>query len=337
MPERWSADLDLEMMRHLQNATADESACRKVSLTTRLILSRVIPCGLCLVSLLIPHLYSKSSSRAINSKPEEIVADSASKSVQEPAIYVVKKGDNLYDIAKSKRITVDALKAANHLKTIRLQIGQELKIPAAHSAAKAKAAVVLAKAQKPNSVETKVADLGTLQPPQDNVSDGEQPVAEDNPDVTKQDAGDDQDADLSSQPLRYQLASAGLEWLGVRYRRSGYSEEKGFDCSGLVKRLFEKFEIGLPRSSREQYKEGVKVEKEALEVGDLVFFSSRGKVPNHVGVYIGDNMFIHAALRAKQVMISSLGSPWYKKRFLGARRLLDLWENDPQLEDQTSK
>jgi hypothetical protein len=131
------------------------------------------------------------------------------------------------------------------------------------------------------------------------------------------------------QPLRIRLASAGLEFLGAPYRWTGVSERSGFDCSGLVKYLFEKFNIRLPRSSREQFKVGAKVDHNKLEVGDLVFFSSRGKTPTHVGIYLGDDKFLHAARKAREVIISNLTAAWYSKRFLGARRLSDLWEPEP--------
>lgn len=106
------------------------------------------------------------------------------------------------------------------------------------------------------------------------------------------------------------------------------SERHGVDCSGLVKNLFDKLNIEVPRSSREQYKIGEQVAKAELAVGDLVFFSTRGKIPSHVGIYIGDNQFIHAARRARQVIISNLSQAWYQKRFIGARRISDLWKDE---------
>jgi cell wall-associated NlpC family hydrolase len=293
--------------------------------------------AVCLVALLASSLYSKTPSKSDAIVQKSATTDSASNRRQEFIIYVVKKGDSLYGIAGSYGTTVKALKANNHLTTNRLQIGQKLSIPAAPGANKSGVSSDLSKAKTTADNELRRPDLNTNQFTQDSAA-GQAPLETET--ITAAEQGslvEDRETDLSSQPLRYRLASAGLEWLGVRYRRSGTSEEKGFDCSGLVKRLFEKFRIGLPRSSREQYKEGMKVEKDSLEVGDLVFFSSKGKVPNHVGIYIGDNMFIHAALRAKQVMISNLTSPWYKKRFLGARRLLDLWEEESQPEDQSSE
>ena len=113
--------------------------------------------------------------------------------------------------------------------------------------------------------------------------------------------------------------------LGVRYRLSGGSEKSGFDCSGLVKRLFSKFDIELPRTSREQFMQGEKVDRDKLEIGDLVFFSSGGDQPTHVGVYVGNDKFLHAARKARQVIISDFNKIWYTMRYLGARRILDLW------------
>jgi cell wall-associated NlpC family hydrolase len=143
-----------------------------------------------------------------------------------------------------------------------------------------------------------------------------------------------QDQSLISQDepgsMRSRLVEAGFQMIGVRYRRSGGSEKTGFDCSGLVKSLFSKFNIDLPRSSREQYKQGEKVDRDKLEVGDLVFFSSGGTRPTHVGIYIGNDRFLHAARKARQVMVSDLGKLWYTMRYLGARRIADLWGEEPE-------
>lgn len=235
--------------------------------------------------------------------------------------YVVKKGDTLYGIAGSRGMTVAALKSINHLRSSRLKIGQKLKLFAPKTAngdlARTTTAPQARESVAPESPAT--------------VTDSSIPVMsslkeEDAPDAASPDGGADPNLESKEEPLRMRLASAGIEFLGVRYRWTGISELTGFDCSGLVKCLFDKFNISLPRSSREQFKVGEKVDKNRLEVGDLVFFSSRGKTPTHVGVYLGDNKFLHAARRAREVIISNLTAAWYSKRFLGARRLLDLWE-----------
>lgn len=131
------------------------------------------------------------------------------------------------------------------------------------------------------------------------------------------------DPDDTVPPRCLQLVQAGFKLLGVRYRWSGGSEKSGFDCSGLVKNLFAKFNIDLPHSSREQYKFGEKVERDMLEMGDLVFFTSGGKLPNHVGIYVGNDKFLHAARKARRVIISDLSKQWYDHRYLGARRLMN--------------
>jgi len=132
-------------------------------------------------------------------------------------------------------------------------------------------------------------------------------------------------------PRRIRLVEAGFKLQGIKYRFGGLSEKYGFDCSGLVKNLFSKFSIELPHSSREQFKQGEKVDRDKLEEGDLVFFSSGEKYPNHVGIYIGNGKFLHAASKAKKVIISDLDALWYSMRYLGARRITDLWWDDPSL------
>jgi peptidoglycan DL-endopeptidase LytE len=330
--------LDGPMRKRVEYLRAGQSPALMDARDIRFALKRTIASAICLTLLLVFPLYSKTPSKSNRSAHKTLSADSASKNAKEPVIYyVVKKGDSLFSIANSQGTTVKTIKTTNHLQTNRLQIGQKLSIQRSANAKKSAVSSHSAKADEAAPFEPQLPDSNKVQSifasePEAGPADAEVISAGE-----QESKPEGEEEDLSSQPLRYRLASAGLEWLGVRYRRSGYSEEKGFDCSGLVKRLFEKFEIGLPRCSREQYKEGVKVEKCELEVGDLVFFSSRGKVPNHVGIYIGDNMFLHAALRAKQVVISSLSAPWFQKRYLGARRLLDLWEDKPQPEDQDSK
>jgi cell wall-associated NlpC family hydrolase len=131
-------------------------------------------------------------------------------------------------------------------------------------------------------------------------------------------------SDGTSHTIRGQLVETARNFIGLHYRWGGMSERHGVDCSGLVKLLFAKLHVKLPRSSREQIQSGEEVSMDELEMGDLVFFSSSGRVPTHVGIYMGDNQFLHAARKAGHVIISDLNQPWYTKRFLGARRIVDL-------------
>ena len=126
------------------------------------------------------------------------------------------------------------------------------------------------------------------------------------------------------QTVRYKLAKMARTFLGLPYRWGEMSERRGADCSGLVKMIFAKLRIELPRTSRDQIQTGEEIPMDKLETGDLVFFSSDGVTPSHVGVYMGNHQFLHAEKKAGRVIITDLNRPWYTKRFLGARRVVDV-------------
>lgn len=108
--------------------------------------------------------------------------------------------------------------------------------------------------------------------------------------------------------------------LGLRYKRGGTSQETGMDCSGFTQHVFRKScDVALPRSASQQYGVGQPTEKDDLLRGDLVFFKSRRGW--HVGIYTGDGQFIHSPNRRSSVKISSLNAAYYKRTYLGARRL----------------
>lgn len=208
--------------------------------------------------------------------------------------YLVRKGDNLTTIAKKFGTSPAALRAANGLRGSLIRSGQILRIPGLEAAPQIEKEVLSRETASPAVDASVLAALDSK--PEEEL------------------------------PTRLRLVKAGFQLLGVRYRFSGLSEKSGLDCSGLVKILFSKFNIDVPRSSREQFKQGQKVDRSELEPGDLVFFSSGGTQPTHVGIYIGDNKFLHAARKAKRVIVSDLNKIWYTMRYLGARRISDLWE-----------
>lgn len=137
-----------------------------------------------------------------------------------------------------------------------------------------------------------------------------------------------EESTAAPQTVRYKLVKAARAFLDLPYRWGGMSEKRGADCSGLVKMIFARLHINLPRTSREQIESGEDVPIDKLEVGDLVFFSSQGEIPSHVGLYIGNRQFLHAEKKAGRVIITDLKQPWYAKRFLGAHRIKDLSKNE---------
>lgn len=126
------------------------------------------------------------------------------------------------------------------------------------------------------------------------------------------------------------LEEASDKLLGVKYTYGGDSIKEGFDCSGFTSYVFKQFGIKLSRSSDDQTKDGTKIKKEDLRPGDLVFFDTDSKVNNgtisHVGIYLGDDVFVHSQSGSKnkkgQVAKSKLSEKYYVNSYVTAARVL---------------
>ncbi len=118
------------------------------------------------------------------------------------------------------------------------------------------------------------------------------------------------------------LIERATSWIGVSYRFGGTSETKGFDCAGFVRRVFSTIGIQLPRSAATQFREGCVVALDELQPGDLVFFKNTYKRGiSHVGIYLGENRFIHAASHSRSVVVDRLDAPYFMRHFAGGRRV----------------
>ena len=114
-----------------------------------------------------------------------------------------------------------------------------------------------------------------------------------------------------------------LSLVGIDYRYGGDTPARGLDCSGLIRYVFQEVTgVTLPRTAKELSRIGREVRAADLAPGDLVFFNTRRFAFSHVGIYLGEDRFIHAPSRGGEVGVASLSSEYWRKRYNGARRLV---------------
>ena len=119
-----------------------------------------------------------------------------------------------------------------------------------------------------------------------------------------------------------ELVVNAIGFLGAPYRRGGNSAETGFDCSGFVRAMYQQtVGLVLPRSADQQAAATQTIDKSELRPGDLVFFNTMRRAFSHVGIYIGDNKFIHSPKPGAEVRVDDMGLSYWKTRFTGARRV----------------
>ncbi len=289
-----------------------------------------------------------------------IITPSPSEAAQ--TTHKVKQGDNLYSIAKKYHVSVDQLKGQNNLRSIKLSLGQTLIIKgdaertvrnestARNNGKKKKIQEIEAPAEDNDGefIEYKVKKGDTLDKVATLFNVDKEDLIESNnlqslkgrklspgrtilvPKIIEE--GEEEFVTLTGKSLkpwknsdeRYMLVKVAKSFMGAPYKYGG-NTLKGLDCSAYVKKIYEIFDIQLPRSARDQFKVGSKVGKEELGVGDLVFFRTKryAKYPTHVGIYIGEGNFIHSSSGYGRigVKIDSLSSDYYSKVYTGATRI----------------
>lgn len=131
---------------------------------------------------------------------------------------------------------------------------------------------------------------------------------------------DEFEAMVRNVDIKSKIMDQYADWKGVRYRLGGDSK-RGIDCSAFVQLTFrEQFGLNLPRSTYEQEDTGKKIQRNKLRPGDLVLFGA-GSTGRHVGIYLGNNQFVHAST-SSGVMISNLTEAYWTKRYREGRRVL---------------
>ena len=216
--------------------------------------------------------------------------------------YKVSKGDTLPKIAKKTGIKMAEIRNLNGLKGNKIKTGQVLILVAAEPTTRSASANRLQLINKDLLNEQELTD--TLAELTDIESD--HPV-----DLAKS---------LEANQAISSLKKSAYSFLGARYRFGG-SSRSALDCSSFTQQVFREQSVKLPRTAREQFYVGNEVMRGDLKKGDLVFFQTYARFPSHVGIYLGNRKMIHASSREHRVVISTMDTPYYLSRYLGARRM----------------
>lgn len=125
---------------------------------------------------------------------------------------------------------------------------------------------------------------------------------------------------ISDLVLGEEVALRAIALVGKPYRYGG-ADLEGFDCSGLVYYIYHQLGIDIPRTAADQHRLAARVSRDELMPGDLVFFRISRKRISHVGIYVGDNRFVHAPQSGKRIVLRALDETYYTKHWVSAGRI----------------
>jgi cell wall-associated NlpC family hydrolase len=224
----------------------------------------------------------------------------------------IKRGDTLYSLSRKYDISISEIKKINGLKKSNmLKVGMSLKLPMRYRTKKIRIAKKTAKSNKILAKSLKQYETIVLKSQ-------EQVLKEEKSFFSMSKLFSSSDTNKGKK-----ITKLAKEKLGRRYVWGATGQKNTFDCSGLTTYVFKKNGIILPRRAIAQSKVGKYVKREDLREGDLIFFdTSKGRkgYVNHVGIYIGNDKFLHASSAKKKVVITSLKKKFYSERYKGARR-----------------
>ena len=222
--------------------------------------------------------------------------------VKRAVYYTIKNGDTLSTIARKTGVPIKQIMALNTIHPKSLRIGRRL---------------VLAKSTQLSENESIDEDDEDVEDDENGGGKGDLAQLE-----KEQQKHEELLGKWHSLDERQLFVKVATGFLGAPYRLGG-SSLKGIDCSSFVRKIYQIFDTDLPRNARAQSKVGMTIDREELVEGDLVFFRTR-KPLGHVGIYIGNNEFVHASSRRKVVRIDSMNTPYFQKRFQRAIRIKGL-------------
>lgn len=283
---------------------------------------------------------ASKSSTASKKKSRESVNEESTVSGQTSTVYhKVRKGDNLTKISRKYNVPVARIKKLNKMKSDRLAVGKNLKIAVARKEAPKQLPAVrnpepiISVSEKTYYTVKKgetlkdIADrfgLSIESIKKNNLLD-DRDLKEGQVLVIQNEMPEDGDEFSMSEPvkeltLREKIVRDAYDFIGTPYRLGG-NGKNGIDCSSLTRVVYYNAGLKIPGTSNLQYKKGVPVSVDDAEAGDLVFFR-RGGYIYHVGIYIGDNLFIHASTSQRKVAIASLENTYFKRHFADIRRFI---------------
>jgi cell wall-associated NlpC family hydrolase len=234
--------------------------------------------------------------------------------------YIVKKGDTLSKIATKTKVSVKQLTALNDINPKQIRPGQKLVLVKVTHTPRRQTDI-------PNNQDEDIDDEEDIDEEESFLSNNfndERYLSHGG--FSSDFEGKEEFLGKWNSPYEIQtLIKVATEFIGAPYRLGG-SSVKGLDCSSFVQKIYRIFDVKLPRVASQQSKVGVRIDRNELAEGDLVFFRTNRSF-GHVGIYIGNNEFVHASSKKRGVRIDSMDTPYYQKRFQRAVRIKELDDN----------
>ncbi len=241
-------------------------------------------------------------------------------------IYRVRKGDSLYKIAKKFHTTVSKIKRLNGLRSSIIRPGQRLIVPGIRKKPVKSLETIKFLERKSENAELTSSPTREIYPIT-NIVYREAEALVDVLSTPLSASYDNWNLSILNDPqyrgtLFKVLAEIFKKLKNTPYVFGGSNPRYGLDCSSFTMYVYRKLGIKLPRTARTQFNVGVPVDRKELKVGDLVFFRTYARFPSHVGIYIGNGKFVHFSSMYHGLAISSLNDRYFKRRFIGAKRVL---------------